>query len=168
MTAAPQLSISSRSDASGSYHNRIAYASTSRVLRRLSEATAGTVTTITGVGDGAWLASAISELSEACIEAHEEGVEVSSSVVDIAKDFVCRLASKVSTSPSIYHTPEGGIAIDFQNSEHRSGVLIICEPGNGASLYYNDGSNTGRARFSDPLDALDSFAWGALKKSKIL
>lgn len=112
-----------------------------------------------------WLAEAMQELGDACVEAAEEGYQpVSSHVRASAESLLSDLASRVSEAPVVHSTPEGGIAIDFRNAKRDAALMILCDPNGEGACFYDVGDKQGRARCTDVRDLLVDAGWSAVQR----
>lgn len=85
-----------------------------------------------------WLAEALLELADACLEAEEEGYPHPG---DVARAHAERMLRKLAvtdpagSAPAISPTADGDIAISFHNQEVEGVVQILCEQRGSAAVY---------------------------------
>ena len=102
-----------------------------------------------------WLTSALDELHEE-LEETEPGFTPVTEVAAIgARRLLHRLAELTPMEPSVYATREGGICIDFHNTDRHAAGIFICEPDGQGSCYFETGDRRGRARVSATESLID-------------
>ena len=103
-----------------------------------------------------WLEDTLVELAACPDHAADEGLEAPSELgLARAKLLLEDVSSHVRDRPEVYPMDEGGIAIDFRNSQSRSGVLFLIERNGSGVFYTRTPKSKGRLRVDDARDLLD-------------